>query len=215
MVFYFTSEHDGVKYTLYMGRDKIENEDLIKFGWPNDVWFHVSNLSSAHVYLRMPEGMAIRQIPEPVLVDCAQLVKANSIEGNKKATGKVRVVYTLWSNLHKTKGMADGSVDFKDNRACLYTEVLQRENAIINRLEKTRVEKPTTFIRESKEAYDAGCRAKEKEAKRASAAAAQAEKEKFAKDKEARSYDSLFTEDAMTSNAENAAAATNIEDDFM
>jgi hypothetical protein len=53
-----------VKYTLYMGRDKIENEDLIKFGWPNDVWFHVSNLSSAHVYLRMPEGMSIRQIPE-------------------------------------------------------------------------------------------------------------------------------------------------------
>ena len=54
----------AVKYTLYMGRDKIENEDLIKFGWPNDVWFHVSNLSSAHVYLRMPEGMSIRQIPE-------------------------------------------------------------------------------------------------------------------------------------------------------
>jgi hypothetical protein len=52
-----------------------------------------------------------------VLADCAQLVKANSIEGNKKATGKVRIVYTLWSNLHKTKGMADGSVDFKENKA--------------------------------------------------------------------------------------------------
>jgi len=46
-----------------MGRDKIENEDLIKFGWQQDVWFHVSNLSSAHVYLRMDEGMTLKQIP--------------------------------------------------------------------------------------------------------------------------------------------------------
>ena len=51
------------KYTLYMGRDKIENEDLIKFGWSQDVWFHVSNLSSAHVYLRMEDGMTLKQIP--------------------------------------------------------------------------------------------------------------------------------------------------------
>jgi hypothetical protein len=71
------------QYTLYMGRDKLENEDLIKFGWPLDVWWHVDNLSSAHVYLRMDEGMSIKQIPAAVLADCAQLVKANSIEGNK------------------------------------------------------------------------------------------------------------------------------------
>jgi hypothetical protein len=35
----------------------------------------------------------------------------------KKSTGKVRIVYTLWSNLHKTKGMADGAVAFHDDRA--------------------------------------------------------------------------------------------------
>lgn len=121
-----------------MGRDKLENEDLIRFGWPLDVWFHVNDMvrlpstpqrgntpppslrapklnsiipqlilflvlsfflsllillcvcfqSSAHVYLRMEEGMTIKQIPPLVLEDCAQLVKANSIEGNKKTTGK-------------------------------------------------------------------------------------------------------------------------------
>jgi hypothetical protein len=38
---------------LYMGKDKFENEDLIKYGWPEDIWFHVDNLSSAHVYVRM------------------------------------------------------------------------------------------------------------------------------------------------------------------
>ncbi|KAH0832397.1 hypothetical protein J3R83DRAFT_13431 [Lanmaoa asiatica] len=40
--------------TIYMGKDKVENEDLIKYAWPQDVWFHVDKLSSAHVYLRMP-----------------------------------------------------------------------------------------------------------------------------------------------------------------
>lgn len=81
-----------------MGRDKVESlsfdfsgfrlglqflidEELIKFAWPQDVWFHVDKLSSAHVYLRMPESMAWDAIPEALLNDCAQLVKANSIEG--------------------------------------------------------------------------------------------------------------------------------------
>ena len=29
------------------------DEDLIKYGWPEDIWFHVDKLSSAHVYLRL------------------------------------------------------------------------------------------------------------------------------------------------------------------
>ena len=32
------------------------DEELIKWGWPEDVWFHVDKLSSAHVYLRLKEG---------------------------------------------------------------------------------------------------------------------------------------------------------------
>lgn len=38
------------------GLDKYENEDLIKHSLPHDVWFHVDALSSAHVYLRLPQG---------------------------------------------------------------------------------------------------------------------------------------------------------------
>lgn len=29
------------------------DEELIKWGWPEDVWFHVDKMSSAHVYLRL------------------------------------------------------------------------------------------------------------------------------------------------------------------
>ena len=45
---------------MYMGKDKYENEDLIRYGVPEDVWFHVDNLSSAHVYLRMNRGEKVR-----------------------------------------------------------------------------------------------------------------------------------------------------------
>jgi hypothetical protein len=80
-----------------MGKDKYENEELIKYGFPEDLWynkslqissrltifirFHVDNYSSAHVYLRIPKGKTMDDIPPLVLEDMCQLVKANSIEG--------------------------------------------------------------------------------------------------------------------------------------
>ncbi len=42
--------------------------------------FHVDDLSSAHVYLRLPDGIDLDHIPETTLEDCCQLVKANSIQ---------------------------------------------------------------------------------------------------------------------------------------
>jgi NFACT protein RNA binding domain len=41
MVFYFsTNAHKQGEdaWLIYMGKDKYENEDLIKHGWPVDVW---------------------------------------------------------------------------------------------------------------------------------------------------------------------------------
>jgi len=49
-----------------------------------------------------------------LLVDCAQLTKANSIEGNKK--DNITIVYTPWGNLKKDGSMAVGQVGFKDQR---------------------------------------------------------------------------------------------------
>lgn len=83
MVFYFTSTSGGEDFTIYMGKDKYENEDLIKYGLPEDVWFHVDDLSSAHVYLRMNPGMTLDDISEELLLQCSALVKANSIAGCK------------------------------------------------------------------------------------------------------------------------------------
>lgn len=81
MVFYFVSNVVSPPFTIFMGAEKYESEltwwinlfsiyciqiylrlfslnestdeDLIKWGWPEDVWFHVDKVSSAHVYLRL------------------------------------------------------------------------------------------------------------------------------------------------------------------
>ncbi|OCB91060.1 hypothetical protein A7U60_g1697 [Sanghuangporus baumii] len=91
------------------------DEDLIKYAWPEDVWFHVDKLSSAHVYIRLPGSIpSWEEIPEALLTDAAQLVKANSIEGNKKEN--ITVIYTPASNLKKTGDMAVGQVSFKSDK---------------------------------------------------------------------------------------------------
>jgi len=32
-------QNADARYKIYMGRDKIENEELIKYGLPEDIWF--------------------------------------------------------------------------------------------------------------------------------------------------------------------------------
>lgn len=105
-------------------------------------------------------------IPTGLLDDLAQLVKANSIEGNKK--DNQQIIYTPWSNIKKTGDLAVGTVTFHNERkvsghahrtltvsswalmnagweTTLAGQVRRhfvktRENAIVNRLNKTRRE---------------------------------------------------------------------------
>ncbi|OZC10898.1 hypothetical protein X798_02042 [Onchocerca flexuosa] len=114
MVIRFTSNVTNPPVMLYMGVDKFENENLIRWGWPEDIWFHVDKVSSAHVYARLPSGQTIDDMPETLVEDCAQLVKANSIQGNKM--NNIDVVYTPWENLKKAGNMDIGQIGFKDEK---------------------------------------------------------------------------------------------------
>ena len=71
-MFFFISQVDP-KVTIYMGKDKYENEELIQFCFHDeDIWFHVADLSSAHVYLRIPGGVPNYDAIDPKLVEeCA------------------------------------------------------------------------------------------------------------------------------------------------
>ncbi|MCJ1275280.1 hypothetical protein MMC21_003081 [Puttea exsequens] len=155
MVYYFISNVIDPPATLYVGKDKFENEELIKFGWDCD--FHADNLSSAHIYLRLSPQQKWDELPREIVEECAQLTKANSIEGNKR--DNVTVIYTPWSNLLKSGGMATGQVSFKDGKKTKRILVPTRTNATINRLEKTRTVRSADELPAAKEEYLAGVRA--------------------------------------------------------
>lgn len=193
-----------------MGNDKHENEELIKWGWPEDIWFHVSKLSSAHVYLRLREGESIDNIPSALLDDCCQLVKANSIQGNKM--NDVEIIYTPWSNLKKTPGMDVGQVAYHNEREIRKVKVEKRINAIINRLEKTKVTINNVDLRGQREERDAKERAKQHQSIKEQKLKEKEEQRKKEEHKRLHSYETVMSVDNMTSNHE---VSSNIDDDFM
>ncbi|KAJ3558851.1 hypothetical protein NP233_g11415 [Leucocoprinus birnbaumii] len=215
MVLFFTSNVHNPPVVIYMGKDKVEtspDEELIKYAWPQDVWFHVDKLSSAHVYLRMPEGMSWESIPQTILVDCAQLVKANSIEGNKK--DNLTIIYTPGDNLKKTGDMAVGQVSFHSDKKVKRVHVEKRENAIVNRLNKTKVEKEVDHEQERVDRLK-----KEGAIKRAAAAEKRKAELELAKqreaEKQARSYDTLFDNVDEEEDTGPRKTGRELEDDFM
>ncbi|PXF41564.1 Coiled-coil domain-containing protein 25 [Gracilariopsis chorda] len=210
MVFYYKTRDDS--YHVYVGKDKYENEELIKHGWDNDVWFHVDKLSSAHVYLRLKDGETIESIPEGVLEDCVQLVKHNSIEGNKM--NNVGVVYTYWNNLKKTGDMEVGQVSFHKVGDVKRIVVEKRINDIVNRLNRTKSEAHPDFAQEKTNRMKYLNRVARDEMRK-KAERERTLREQRQKEKEARSYDRIHQEKDMTSNKDIRQDYTEFEEDFM
>ncbi|KAG0064185.1 Coiled-coil domain-containing protein 25 [Linnemannia elongata] len=218
MVLYFTSNVVTPSAVVYMGKDKFENEDLIKHGLEQDVWFHVDKLSSAHVYLRLTPDMTWDNIPQPLLDDLAQLVKANSIEGNKK--NNLTIIYTPWANLKKSGDMDVGQVSFKKNNLVKRVHVAERINEIVNRLNKTKVERFPDLAQEKAD-YERNQRraVKQKESERAQD---EYRKVQDLKKKAAdRGYASIFEDEDMMKgssnyrNMDHDGDAEAFEEDFM
>lgn len=212
-MFYFLSTVVDPPMVIYMGKDKQENEELLRWGFPEDVWFHVDKLSSAHVYLRRPKGMSIDSIPEQVLVDCAQLVKANSIQGSKM--NNVSVVYTPFTNLKKTAGMEVGQVGFHSQKKVCTVMVEKKLNEVVNRLNRTREEKYPN-LQEEREKRDREDQAELRLHQQEKRQLEQEGRERMKTEAELRSYKALMVEDNMESNQHTEEVDYRaVEDDFM
>jgi len=89
----------------------------------------------------------------------------NCGKGNKR--DNITIIYTPWSNLKKDGSMATGQVSFTDQKMVKKIFIETRENAIINRLNKTKVEKQPDLQQERddhvKELQDAKNRIRAKE----------------------------------------------------
>ncbi|PLW54333.1 hypothetical protein PCANC_04915 [Puccinia coronata f. sp. avenae] len=202
--------------TLYMGKDKHENEELIKHAWGEDIWFHVDKLSSAHVYIRLPSSMpGMEAIPEALLQDCAQLVKANSIEGNKR--DNLTIIFTPASNLKKTGDMATGQVSFHSDKMVKRVHVSTRVNAIVNRLNKTKIERTTADLEQEKIEHEKEVNRQKREITAQKAKEEQELQVRRKAEQEARSYDTLFAklESEPYRDKGNKVEGFDSDDDFM
>lgn len=204
--------------SIYMGHDKEENEQMIQHGRPQDIWFHVEDLSSAHVYLeddpRDRRWPMLDAIPEELLADCCQLVKQNSIEGCKRPS--VRVVYCRHSNLRKLPGHAPGQVTFHSEKECRHATAGAKQSDRLKRLEKTKVEDAEySWLDDRKRHLDQEAAVRKAEMQRErERKAEEARREQERRDAE--SYKSVMRPEKMSSNRyDGPVDVRKFEEDFM
>lgn len=143
MVYFYTSQPSeyATPHQIIVGKDKFENDMLIKYGYRelNYIWFHADKYSSGHVYLKLlSTEKSLDDVPPDVINDCLQLCKSESIQGNKLP--QCTIICTPWHNLRKNKYMKPGEVSFKSTRMIKKLECYARDNKVLNRLQKTRLE---------------------------------------------------------------------------
>ncbi|KAG5556175.1 hypothetical protein RHGRI_006711 [Rhododendron griersonianum] len=172
--------------------------------------FHVDKMSSAHVYVRLHKGQTIDDMSE----------------GNK--VNNVDVVYTPWHNLKKTASMDVGQVGFYNSKMVSFliatwsnivrtVRVEKRINEIVNRLNRTKVERKPD-LKAEREAVNAAERAERKQQLRDKKRREEMERLEKERQAEVRSYKNLMVAEKMTSNKEIASANKSLqelEEDFM
>lgn len=203
--FAIDSDDKGEETIIYMGKDKFENEHLLKHSHPKNIWFHVDNHSSAHLYLQLSnEDQLVTfdslKIHESILKQIAQLTKANSIKANK--LNNITIIYTPVDNLYTDGSMDAGTVTFHNPKKVKRVLVSKKENAVVNKLNKTKYEISTQeFIQNQEEMqrkYLADKKVKERERQQQEREISKQYNEQKKRNKDP--YADLFDEQNMNSN---------------
>jgi predicted ribosome quality control (RQC) complex YloA/Tae2 family protein len=120
---------NGVNYSMRVGRNSKENDELVKTSAKTDIWFHVDGArskyppkvdtrgatarSSAHVILINTERL--NAIPKQVIKRCACLCKSHS---SSKSESKCGIVYTALANVLPTE--IEGRVTINEMRKIIF-----------------------------------------------------------------------------------------------
>lgn len=154
MVFYYKvvlerEYEQDEEYKIYLGKDKFENYELVNHSNKNHLWFHVKDLSSAHLYLQYED---FNNVPQELLTIIGQLTKFNSIKGNKLPS--VKIIYTPVYNVYNsnTSLQDKGIVSFHNENLVKTYEIGKKDNMILNKLNKSKSEISTDdFIKQQQE----------------------------------------------------------------
>lgn len=207
------------EHIIYMGKDKYENDPLIRKSHPKNLWFHVDKHSSAHLYLQLSSEQQRTnfdklKVDEDLLMQIAQLTKANSIKANK--LNNITIIYTPVENL-KTDGLMDtGTVTFVNPQKVKRVHVAKKDNSVVNKLNKTKTEVLTEDFIAEQEALLRQWQREKKEHERKleqsrAAAAKEYERQKaFNKDP----YAELFTEENLRASSNEFRNENWVEDEF-
>lgn len=92
-------------WTILVGRNRQENDELLREAKPWDLWFHARGGSGAHVLLKMPGREA--KVPDRTLAEAAGLAASHSALSGEKY---VEVAYLPAARVNKPKGAGPGQV---------------------------------------------------------------------------------------------------------
>jgi len=93
---------DAIKENIefYVGENAQDNFDIIDTSQPDDIWFHISNISSCHVVAKIPPNHKLNKKQlHKIIIQGAELCKQNS---RMKSQTDVSVTYTKIKNVNKT-----------------------------------------------------------------------------------------------------------------
>lgn len=90
----FVSETDK-EYRVVVGKDRYENSEMIKNSYPEDLWFHLENISGPHIILQSNGDV----IHKRYLTQVARMFR----EHKTNLACKYTVIYTEVKNVQLTK----------------------------------------------------------------------------------------------------------------
>ncbi|MBQ2723626.1 MAG: NFACT family protein [Clostridia bacterium] len=93
-------------WTLLVGKNNIQNDNLTKSASPDDMWLHTQKIHSSHCIIQNPNK---KKIPENVIVISAEICAFYS---QAQQGGKVAVDYTQKKNVKKPSKSMPGFVNY-------------------------------------------------------------------------------------------------------
>ncbi|MFY7729308.1 MAG: NFACT RNA binding domain-containing protein [Flavobacterium sp.] len=87
--------------TFYIGRNQNENDQVIDMGAPDDLWFHVNEVSSCHVVASIPEDIVTSKEHRYIIKAGAMLCKKYTHK--TRSEPDVDIVYTKLKYVTKTR----------------------------------------------------------------------------------------------------------------